>query len=105
MGFWGEKQLPEYPHFSDFGEEDVFDGDKKRIDDILNQEVLILKFKIKNSTKRKGTLYATIQFRLDEEEYVLFTGSNVIIDQLKRYEEHMPFYATFRKIDRYYTLS
>lgn len=97
--------MPEYPRFSDFVIEEVFDGEKKRIDDVLNQEILILKFKIKDSTKRKGTLYATIQFRLQDEEFVLFTGSNVIIDQLKRYEEHLPFFTTLKKIDRYYTMS
>ncbi len=97
--------MSEYPRFSDFVADDVFDGEKKRIDDILNQEILLLKFKIKDSTKREGTLYATIQFRLLGKEFVLFTGSNVIIDQLKRYEEHLPYYTTIKKIDRYYTMS
>jgi len=97
--------LPEYPRFSDFVVEDVFDGDKKRIDDVINQEILIIKFKIKDSTKREGTLYATIQFRSQGEEFVLFTGSNVIIDQLKRYEEHLPYFTTIKKIDRYYTFT
>lgn len=47
----------------------MFDGEKKRIDDILNQEILILRFKI------------------------------------KKYEEHVPFYTTIKKIDRYFTMS
>lgn len=83
----------------------MFDGEKKRIDDILNQEILILRFKIKKSVKREGTLYATIQFKLDGADGILFTGSLVIIDQLERYEEHVPFYTTIKKIDRYFTMS
>ena len=53
--------MTEYPRFSDFAEESkVFDGDKKRIDDILNQEIFVTDFKIKDSKKRQNTLYVTI---------------------------------------------
>ncbi len=95
-----------YSRFSDFAEETKpFIGDKKRIEDILNQEILVLSFKIKNSKKRQNSLYATIQFKLEGTDYIVFTGSSVLIDQLKRYKEKLPFYTTIRKIDRYYTFS
>lgn len=95
-----------YPKFSDFAEENkLFEGDKKRIDEILNQEILILNFKIKDSKQRQGTSYATIQFRQDDKNYIIFTGSEVIIDQLSKYKDNMPFYAVIKKIDKYYTFA
>jgi len=96
----------EYPRFGDFAEEaNVFEGTKKRIDDLLNKEILILNFKIKDSKQRKGTSYATVQFRLEDIEYIFFTGSNVIIDQLNKYKNNMPFHAIIKKIDKYYTFT
>lgn len=96
----------EYPRFSDFAEETKsFEGDKKRIDDILNQELLVTDFKIKDSKKKQDTLYATIQFKVDEINYIVFTGSGVLIDQLEKYKDNLPFYTTIKKIDRYYTFT
>lgn len=98
--------MAEYPRFSDFAEESkAFDGDKKRIEDILNQEILILDFKVKDSKKRQDSLYATIQFKLENTNHIVFTGSNVLIDQLEKYKENLPFHTTIKKIDRYYTFT
>ena len=48
--------MVEYPHFSDFAEESKsFEGDKKKLDDMLNQEILILDFKVKDSKQRIHT--------------------------------------------------
>ncbi len=95
-----------YPRFCDFAEDvRLFEGTKKKIDDILNQEILILDFKIKESKKRQGTSYATIQFRQGDTCHIAFTGSGVIIAQLTRYKENLPFYATIKKIDKYYTFA
>jgi hypothetical protein len=41
--------------FSDFADEEVFEGDKLRLDDILNKEILVAGFKIKDSHQKKGT--------------------------------------------------
>ncbi len=98
--------MAEYSKFSDFAEESkLFEGSKKRIDDILNQEILVTDFKIKDSKKRQDTLYATIQFKIDNINYIVFTGSNVLIDQLEKYKDNLPFYTTIKKIDRYYTFT
>jgi len=88
----------------DFAEESkVFDGDKKKIDDILNQEILVLDFKVKNSKQKKDTLYVTIQFKFQEENFIIFSGSGVLIEQLEKYKENLPFYTVIKKIDKYYT--
>ena len=94
-----------HPKFSDFTEGiKPFDGDKKKIEDILNQEILVLDFKIKNSKKRQDSLYATIQFKIDTN-YIVFTGSNVLIEQLEKYKDNLPFYTIIKKINRYYTFT
>lgn len=98
--------MVEYPHFSDFADETkAFDGDKKVLDDILNHEILILDFKIKDSKQRIGSKYLTIQFRIGDKTFIVFTGSTVLINRLEKYKESLPFYATIKRIDKYYTLT
>ena len=75
------------------------------IDDVLNQEILILDYKRGASKFKENSRYTTVQFELNGETRILFTGSEVIADQLDRYTGHMPFFATIRKINRYYTLT
>lgn len=98
--------MNEYPKFSDFVEElKSLDGDKKKIEEILNREILIIDFKVKDSKKQRDSLYVTIQFKIDDVNHIVFTGSNVLINQLEKYKDHVPFYATIKQIDRYYTFS
>jgi len=101
---------PDYPKFSDFNtHHPVFDGKKISIEAILNQEILIKIFKMGKS-KYKTNDYVTVQFTYANcadktENFIFFTGSGVIIDQLNQNKEHLPFYTIIRKIDKYYTLS
>ena len=100
---------PAYPKFSDFNtNHKVFDGKKISIESILNNEILIKAFKI-GISKFKTKEYATIQFNYKntdpQNNYIVFTGSGVVIDQLNQNKEHLPFFTTIRKIDKYYTLS
>jgi len=93
--------------FSDFENEKVLDGDKIKIEDILNQEIEIIGYKIRNSRydKNKTGEYLTIQIKMNDKKYIVFTGSDVLIDQLKKHGEKIPFIGTIIKINRYYTLS
>ncbi len=94
----------EYPKFSDFaGDIKVLDGKKKRVEDVLNVEILITGYRVKDSKFKDKCL--TIQFILGKDKYVLFTGSNVLIEQVQKYENKIPFYTTIKKIDKYYTLT
>lgn len=91
--------------FSDFAEEHKpLEGDKKKIDNVLNQELEITGYKVGKS-KYKENDYLTLQFKIDGEFNVLFTGSRVLIDQLKKYENEIPFIAVIKKINKYYTLT
>jgi hypothetical protein len=94
--------------FADFADDPgILDGAKVRIDDVLNRELAITGYAVKTSkfSKNKSGKYLTLQFRLDDDKRVLFTGSDVLIDQMEKYGDRVPFTATIRKVDRFYTLS
>jgi hypothetical protein len=100
----------EFPRFADFADEPgALDGSKLRLDDILNQEILILGHRIRQ-TKYPGKgseRCLTIQFRRagDAEMHVVFTGSSVLVEQMEKYGEKVPFIAVIKRVDRYYTMS
>lgn len=100
-----------YKRFADFAEESKpLEGEKIKIDTILNQEILITGFKIKNSKydKNNSGKYLTVQFeRINGEgiKNIFFTGSDVLIERMEKYGYEIPFITTIKKIDRYYTFS
>jgi len=98
--------MVEYPRFSDFAAETKsFEGDKKKIDEILNKDILIIDYKIKDSKQHKDTEYVTIQFKLGDVSHIVFTGSKVLSEQLEKYKDNIPFYTQIKKIDKYYTFT
>ena len=101
--------IPAKPkRFNDFAEDDrPLAGDKVKLDNILNQEILITGYRLTESKfgKSNSPKCLTVQFMKDEAQHVLFTGSVVLINQLEKYGKEIPFMATIRKIERYYTLS
>lgn len=46
-----------------------------------------------------------LQIEHDGQHRVIFTGSDVLIEQMEKYGAEVPFATTIKKIDRYYTLS
>lgn len=94
----------EYPSFSDFATDESLIGEKIQIEKILNKKVLITKYRTSKS-KFKESNYTTIQFKYEDKLYVIFTGSDVLIRQLEKYKDKLPFNATIIKIGKYYTLS
>jgi hypothetical protein len=99
--------------FSDFADtttSPVLDGRKMALDDVLNKELIILRYRIKKSkfSEAKNPDCLTIQFAFPEKEdehYVLFSGSSVLMDQLEKYKDKLPFSATIKKIGKYFTLT
>lgn len=90
--------------FSDFSKEEIFDGDKISLNDVINKEIEILGYKISES-KFKDREYMTLHISLDGEKNVIFTGSGVLMDQLNKYKEELPFVTTIRKINKYCSLT
>jgi hypothetical protein len=95
-----------FKRFSDFSQESQrFDGDKVKIEAILNKEIKIIGARIAPSKRNEGNKYLTVQFEMEDSKYIIFTGSSVLIDQLTKYNDEIPFMTTVRKIGNYYTLS
>jgi hypothetical protein len=94
--------------FADFADEEpALDGDKRRLDDLLNRQVTITGYRIRRSrfSKNKTGEYLTLQVSADGLTVVCFTGSDVLMDQMKKYGDQIPFETTIKKINRYYTLT
>lgn len=73
--------------FNDFSTEQLI-GEKISIDKILNKEIKVLAFRLKNSKIEKGSTYST-----------------VLKEQLQRYKEHLPFCTTIIKNNKYFSFS
>lgn len=101
--------MPQAPkRFNDFAREaKPLEGSKVRIDDIINREILVTDYKITDSRfeKKNCEKCLTLQFEVDNIKHVIFTGSNVLIDQIEKYRHEIPFLTTLKKIDRYYTFT
>jgi hypothetical protein len=93
--------------FSDFADEDVLDGDKIKIADVLNNEITVVNYAIRDSrySKNKSGKYLILQIEQESERHVIFTGSDVLIEQIEKYGNKIPFKATIRKVKRYYTFT
>lgn len=94
--------------FSDFAiERGPLDGSKVKLDEILNVEIKITAFDVRPSKypKENHNRVMTLQFEIKETMHVVFTGSEILIKQMEKYSDNLPFMATIRHIDRYYTLS
>jgi hypothetical protein len=93
-------------NFSDFAESRLpMPGTKKHISQILDQEIIIVDYRILESKHRPNTKCLQIQFLLGDEVCVAFTGSVVLLDQIKFSKDKIPFKTIINKNDNYYTLS
>ncbi len=94
------------PSFSSFAKNQLpMPGNKKHLDEIINREITVLDHRIRRSTQRDGTDCLQLQFLLNGEICVLFSGSSVLINQIKESVDKIPFKTTIVKIDRYYSFS
>jgi hypothetical protein len=88
--------------FSDFDIKagDAFTGDKIKIDKILNREITVVKYKLEDSKypKNKSGKCLHMQIELSGSKFVVFSGSDFLMNQLKQIEEtNFPFIATIIK--------
>jgi RNA-directed DNA polymerase len=98
----------EIKRFSDFSDErGPLEGSKVKIDDILNIEIKITAFEVRQSKFKRENQdrVMTLQFKQENILHIIFTGSEVLIKQMEKYKDHLPFIAKIKHIDKYYTLS
>lgn len=94
--------------FTDFADApSVLDGDKIKLDDLINREVTVIGSRITESKfgKNKSGKCLTLQIEIDGVHKVVFTGSDVLIGQIEKYGAEIPFIAVIKKVERFYTLS
>lgn len=96
--------------FSDFAKTPkVLDGQKVKIESVVDREIKIIGYRIEKSKYTgKSEKCLTVQFEeMDEEgkHYIFFTGSGVLLEQFEEYGEEIPFSATIRKVDKFFTLT
>ena len=68
----------------------IFDGDVVKIDDILNQNIIVYDFITRPSQFSEGD-YVIMQLGVDGEKQVCMTGSQVVIGNLRNNSELMPY--------------
>jgi len=106
--------MTEIERFSDFAIEPIgLDGEKIQLDRILNCEIVVTGYRLmatKYPGKNKSGNALQLQFKIlaiasgiETLPNVLFTGSDVLIDQIQKYAEHIPFSTRIVKINKYYT--
>lgn len=104
----GGQETDDPPRFRDFAEEKKrLEGSGLKIADIINKEILITGYSIEpsNFPARDGSPKNRLglEYTLDGEKHVTFTGSEVLMALIQKYAHKIPFYATIKHIDRYYT--
>lgn len=96
--------------FSEFSQEQTpLEGEKMKLDEVINQEIIVCSYKISNSkySENRAGKYVTIQIKFSENDShkVIFTGSEVLASQCQKYEGNMPFVTVIKKINKYYTFT
>lgn len=80
-----------------------FEGDSITMEEVLNKDIDLMAFKIGPSKQERGIDCLTMQIVFNGEKRVIFTGSSVLMDKCKEYEEELPFTVQITKIGRYFT--
>jgi len=80
-------------------------GEKMKIAKVLNREIIIHSFRIETSKypKNKSGMCLYLQIEIDKVKWVIFTGSDVLIDQIKQVNESdFPFVTIIQKNNEYF---
>ena len=88
-------------NFSEFASENSFDGAKIKLENIMDKPLIVKDFRVTES-KFDGKCLK-LQVEINGENRVVFTGSNVLIEQSQKYKDHMPFSAKITMIDKYFS--
>jgi hypothetical protein len=86
-------------------EKSSYDGKGIDVEEFLNQDFSIHRFKIVDSKfpKKPGDLCLHMQIKLDNEDRVVFTLGKTLIATMKQVkEDHLPFKAKIIKIGKRY---
>lgn len=103
--------------FKDLGIATTLNGDKKKLDEIINRPIVVTGYKVKpsNFSKKNSEYCTTIQFYFTDDTtktpYIVFTGATVLKEQLEQAFEKLKelnedsFSTTITKVGNYYSLT
>jgi len=102
--------MNKFSEFADTTVSPIMDGKKLSLDDILDKEIVVLRYRVKKTkyAEAKNPDCLTVQFAYPENEnthFVFFSGSSVLMQQLEKYKDKLPFTATIKKIGKYFTFT
>ncbi len=86
--------------FADISDGDDFGaiaGRKMKINDILGRDIIITGFQTAPSRKKADAQCVTIQFLMDGELRIVWTGSLVLQRLLKKYADKIPFQTRIQR--------
>ncbi len=93
-------------NFKDFNIQpkiNAFVGEKIAVQKLFNLSISVIAFKVGPSTQKKDTELLTLQIEKSGEKRIVFTGSKVLIDQIKRVPANsFPFITTIKGDNDYY---
>jgi len=92
--------------FKDFGIKpniSSFVGEKISISRLFNLQITVIAFKIEPSKQKAGTELLTLQIEKSGEKRIVFTGSIVLIQMIKKVPENkFPFTTIIKGDNEYY---
>ena len=93
-------------NFKDLGitnEYKGFIGDKKKMNQIINREIIVHDYAIKPSTQKPGENCLHLQFELGNSKHVAFTGSKPLMDNIRKIPpSEFPFVTTIVREKEWY---
>lgn len=107
------------PNFSDYVTQKTLDGDKLKIEDILDRPIVVTGIRVRDSkyySKRGSACCTTLQFYFEDDpmetKHIVFSGSNVIKEQAEEINEQLEekglpciFKTTVKNIGNYHSLT
>ncbi len=94
------------PRFSVFARDKLpMVGDKVRLGEILNKDIVVTDYRIMKSKHRDGGECLQLQILFDDRVCVVFSGSGVLIHQIQSATDEIPFAAQITKVDKYFSFA
>ena len=94
------------PRFSVFARDKLpMVGDKVRLGEILNKDIVVTDFRVIKSKHREGGECLQLQILVDSRVCIVFSGSGVLIHQIQSAANEIPFAAQITKVDKYFSFA
>ncbi len=100
----GELRPDSFANISDGNDFGAINGRKMRINDVLGRDIIITGFQSMPSRKKPDAQCVTIQFLLNGELRIVWTGSVVLKRLLEKYATRMPYRAKIQKCNDAFVL-